>query len=179
MNQQRARRFHAAKEQISSEELKSEMVLEWARRGKHVSPETLKASWDSNVITPGTPFMDKLAVNIRAFLKEQLEANASWQGLRVLFSDSNVPGEGEHKIMRFVRVARAEAGYDPNTRHCVHGLDADLFMLSLATHEPHFSLLRENMFEAKNSVFFVLGVLWFILASSLNSECLYTFKHDF
>ena len=102
-------------------------------------------TFHSNSITPGTPFFDRCTSHLKHFIKQKLHSDPRWAHLTVIFSGPDVAGEGEHKIMDFIRNQKEQEGYNPNTRHCLFGQDGDLIMLGLATHEPHFSLLREEV----------------------------------
>lgn len=136
MNQQRSRRFRSAKD---AERTISEAIA----RGEEI-PSGLP--FDSNCITPGTDFMYQLSERFRAWIDMKMKTDPFWQqGCTVIFSGSEVPGEGEHKIMDFIREWKESKDYSPNIRHCMYGLDADLMMLGLVAHSPHFTLIREKM----------------------------------
>jgi len=92
--------------------------------------------WDTNAITPGTEFMEKLGVGLRS-----LAAARGW-----LVSCAAEAGEGEQKVMAWVRRQNKSLA---KKSVVVYGLDADLIVLSLlavARDVPDvagWSLLRE------------------------------------
>ncbi|MCL4120728.1 UNVERIFIED_CONTAM: hypothetical protein GTU68_021679, partial [Idotea baltica] len=121
MNQQRGRRFRSAREAEENERKARE-------KGETLPTE---ARFDSNCITPGTEFMTKLDEQLQYFVSNKISTDKLWQGCSVIYSGHKTPGEGEHKIMEYIRYSKSQANYDPNTRHCLYGLDADLIVLGL------------------------------------------------
>lgn len=100
MNQQRSRRFRSAQEAKDKEEARKESVALWecmfcfclclnnsaflsiisSAMGKEITDEDRnKESWDSNAITPGTPFMDLLATSLRYWVVQKINTDPGWK----------------------------------------------------------------------------------------------------
>ena len=126
MNQQRSRRFSAFqvvlccifewKESQDRRDAEDELRAKLLAKGQKGPPRKPK-SWDSNAITPGTEFMMKVCDNLRWYIHDRVTHNPAWKNLTVILSDGSVPGEGEHKVMDFIRRERGQPGYNPNTTY--------------------------------------------------------------
>ena len=100
MNQQRSRRFRTAQEAQEKEEARKESVAIWecvchflfylsivinikhlcTAMGKTISEdEKNQKPWDSNAITPGTPFMELLAKSLRYWVVQKLNNDPGWK----------------------------------------------------------------------------------------------------
>lgn len=83
-----------------------------------------QTKWDTTRITPGTDFMKKL----NQFIKHFFMFNYKFGVNEIIVSGSDEPGEGEHKIYKYIR---DNAEYHKETITVIYGLDADLIMLTL------------------------------------------------
>lgn len=114
----------------------------WAQKEIEVGVRKRDAlRWDTNAITPGTIYMEKLAARL-----QQLCHARGWT-----VSTSDEPGEGEHKVMEWLRRNPVEGSI------IIYGLDADLILLSMLTSVQHLGdtkpiyLMREKAEFGKNS----------------------------
>lgn len=108
-------------------------------RGAYEKSQKEFDTFDTCMITPGTEFLENLSKYMHNHFKTQVLSTGGYPN--VVFADSSVPGEGEHNCIDSIRENK-----DANFVHCIYGLDADLFMLSLATHSEQMFLLREDIF---------------------------------
>ena len=91
--------------------------------------------FDSNSITTGTLFMHNFSVYLKDYFKSK------YQNLKIIFSSEKNPGEGEHKIILFLNKY-----IDIFENNCIHGMDADLILLSLLTNMRSIYILRDENF---------------------------------
>ena len=145
IKQQRMRRFKSA---VGAEE---EGRIAAVARGVPYVPVP---RWDTNAITPGTQFMTVLASALRTYA----ETNPT----RIIVSPADEPGEGEQKLMDWIRAHKPRDVV-------VYGLDADLIVLSLWAHatlgtkidlfreETEFNgAVKTDLFDGEQFMYFTL-----------------------
>jgi 5'-3' exoribonuclease 2 len=148
LNQQRSRRFLEIKDSLDKAEEMEKVKSNILAKG-HFFPGDQNQKepieqFGENCITPGTSFMTYLTDCLRYYIYYRMNTNPAWCSIKVILSGANVPGEGEHKIMNYIRRQRAQSSYNPNTHHVIYSPDADLIILGLATHEHHVTIMRDE-----------------------------------
>ncbi len=132
MKQQRLRRYKS---------INDKKLFDNIRR-KH--NKVIPYFWNNSAITPGTNFMQKLTEKLKNWCNEYHEKTK----LEILFSPSNVPAEGEHKLLQYIKSFSTS---NNNFSYIIYGLDADLIFLMLATGLDNIYLMREAQHMEKKS----------------------------
>jgi 5'-3' exonuclease len=125
MSQQRARRYKGI---LMNDYLQ---ILRKKYKIKKDVPIVNSEVWDSVGISPGTKFMKKVSTAFQKAIKsgkfcKHLKNIADF---KIMFSDTNMPGEAEHKIMMFIRML-IEKGLQESDKITIYSEDADLIVLN-------------------------------------------------
>jgi 5'-3' exonuclease len=138
--QQRCRRFVSSKDRKDSTNLKDD-------------------TFDSNSLTPGTEFMDRLTSYVDWYIRKRISEEGVedkdkdkdiWSNLEIIYSNEKNPSEGEHKLLSYCRLYGKKS-----ESFCICGMDADLIMLALCSHMPNFWLLREEPMDEQFPYYFI------------------------
>jgi 5'-3' exoribonuclease 1 len=127
LNQQRERRYKSWFTTVVEQTItRKNALLDPMTVGAAVGAAVAPKAWNTSSITPGTRFMAKLDQQMNDYCAEK--ARVIGNTIEYIYSGSDMPGEGEHKIFEYIR---DNAGYHKDTTTLIYGLDADLIMLCL------------------------------------------------
>ncbi|EAN34080.2 XRN 5'-3' exonuclease N-terminus family protein [Theileria parva strain Muguga] len=144
INQQRTRRFRLYKSSSSDNEYyKGENGEMKYKVNKLKVGAYDNVTFNPSYISPGTQFMSMMDSEIRNWIALQ-NYEGTWNDCYIVYSGTDVPGEGEHKIYDTIRKMVELDDNVKKSTHLVYGLDADLVMLSLITKLPKMYILREE-----------------------------------
>ena len=136
MVQQRSRRYKGYHDKIFLHEAK-----------KKFNVDVDNVEWDKSAnISPGTVFMEKLSNSLLKVMKIKGFSTHN-NSMEVLLSNSNVPGEGEHKFLNIIRLMRKKKSTE-NLKVYLYGSDADLIILGISTHKSNLFIIRELASES-------------------------------
>tara|TARA_B110000483_G_scaffold10558_1_gene12325 strand:+ start:2527 stop:4182 length:1656 start_codon:yes stop_codon:yes gene_type:complete len=108
-----------------------------------------KNNIDTSIITPGTAFYRQLNSYCHKYFNTDKKSEYNVDEL--IFSGSDFPGEGEHKIFEKIR---SESEYHKSTKTFIYGIDSDLIMLSL----NHTMLSDFNIYLYRETPHFIQSI---------------------
>ena len=120
----------------------AKIIQQRSRRFKNADSDG--ESWDTTAASPGTEFMEKLNEALFNYTHRDQGAGAAGE-VKYILNDSSVPGEGEHKIVNYIRENRDFFKNNDSCNIVIYGLDADLIMLSMVLRMNNVFLLREEV----------------------------------
>ena len=101
----------------------AKMKQQRIRRHKSIILSSSTPKWNTNKITPGTEFMNNLSISLNEHFNGKQN---KYKVKNIIVSCSDETGEGEHKIMQYLRENDVF-----NDISVIYGLDSDLIMLSI------------------------------------------------
>ncbi|KAJ2850885.1 exonuclease II Exo2 [Coemansia brasiliensis] len=121
-------------------------LKERLQRERRARPQSAKSenwtdpAFSAYFVTPGTKWMRQLESQLCRYIGEKRQSDRVWSNLKVIFSGCRDPGEGEQKIIEFIRQKHSPQQY----RHVVWSNDADTVLLALSAHVPSVTVVSER-----------------------------------
>ena len=151
IKQQRSRRYRSQKNrELTTRYIHGEPIYRGADLIDYMLPDNYKAKYkwplfNSSAITPGTEFMIKLDEYLRNWLSNSPPSLPS----KVIYYSHMVPGEGEHRIMDYIRDNQKVLG-NMNGAHVIWGSDSDLALLASIAPINGIYIARDNIRDMIN-----------------------------
>lgn len=151
INESRFRRYKAVKIQQYKEELSA-------------NNKTFDNLFPGSVnITPGSTFMNKLSDKLKKTISDKKFMDGK---IKVIFSDASVPGEGEHKILPYLRSLK-----NTKDNYMLFSPDGDMIVLGLQL-DINLFLIKEKDKTKEHEVKFYPEEKYFIFSFNTYKEFL-------
>lgn len=121
--QQRYRRYKTPIEEYHINQIKTKYNIQ----------DKQKLIFDKTNISPGTEFMTRLSKKMIDSIKTNKIKNNHLK--EIIVSDTNIPGEGEHKFMDILKSKKTE-------KNAIYSPDADIIVLSLISDIENIYILK-------------------------------------
>jgi 5'-3' exonuclease len=118
----------------------SKQAQQRKRRFQNIT-DTENGEFDFKNITAGTQWMERLCTYIFKFFDSIHQTDPFFTKLEIIYNDMHVPGEGEHKIIRWMDLDNKCKSYS------VFSPDADLIMLTMGLSKRNIFIIRDNVYD--------------------------------